>query len=638
MNINLSTVTETPKATKAASEVVPEGEEVVATEGFFAKLASLLTGGETKGEAVEGKQLNTVSDIAPELLASDEAPVDGEVVTEGEQESKVKASETQPLENTNSEGESTDTLLSKKVVSDVDKSAISKPQAEATDKPSGVKGESASSNGGAQKIVADNQEVLKRLNDSNNALKADNGKPLPQAEVIDVSEIAYTSEVTDVSETADTSEVADTDEVAISANTESVKQLKRGEETSDVAVEEIETTDAKQAVVVPEAAKKFIQPDEAVQPPTAVTEVLEQEQVADSKLVQPTIAQTQTVEPQQVVESQKVAATKSVETVSLDDTVSSDDTEVKATAETEQATEAVIPWAASKEAVATDAVSPKVVEAPKVQHGAVAQSVQSALMQTPQHAQAQAQAQALNVAAADVAEVNANQLQQVAAAANSAASSVASEQVMLKAAMGAKAAASLLGASSNSNSAGEPATAGESSFANQLAQAAGTQQSITGQPRADQAQASAQLPLQLNREMASDQMAERVQMMMSKNLKNIDIRLDPPELGRMQIRMNMNGDGATVHFTVANQQARDALEHSMPRLREMLAQQGVQLGDTSVQQQSSGQQQNRYAANEQSHSGQGNSGPSGLGEENLEADINLDLNVTTKRDGISYYA
>lgn len=628
MNINLSTVTETPKATKAASEVVPEGEEVVATEGFFAKLASLLTGGETKGEAAEGKQPNTVPDIAPELLASDEVPVDGEVVTDGTEASKVKASDTQPLESSNTEDESTDTLLSKKVVSDVDESTNSKPQAEATDKPAVAKSESPLTNGDAQKIVADNQEVLKRLNDSNNALKVDNGKPLPQAEVIDVSEIA------------DTSEVADADEVAISANIESVKPLKRGEETSEVAVEEIETTEAKQVVVVPDAAKKFIQPDEAAESPRAATEmeVSEQvEQVADSKLVQPTVGKTQTVE------QPKVATTKSVETVPLNDTISSDDIEVKATAETEQAPETaqapetVIPWAASKEPVATDTVGPKVAEAPKVQHGAVAQSVQSALMQqTPQHAHAQAQA--LNVAAADVAEVSANQLQQVAAAANSAASPVASEQVMLKAAMGAKAAASLLNASSNSNSTGEPAAAGESSFANQLAHAAGTQQTVTGQPRVDQAQASAQLPLQLNREMASDQMAERVQMMMSKNIKNIDIRLDPPELGRMQIRMNMNGDGATVHFTVANQQARDALEHSMPRLREMLAQQGVQLGDTSVQQQSSGQQQNRYAANEQSHSGQGNSGPSGLGEENLEADINLDLNVTTKRDGISYYA
>ena len=37
-------------------------------------------------------------------------------------------------------------------------------------------------------------------------------------------------------------------------------------------------------------------------------------------------------------------------------------------------------------------------------------------------------------------------------------------------------------------------------------------------------------------------MAERVQVMMSKNLKHVDIRLDPPELGRLHIRMNMHGD------------------------------------------------------------------------------------------------
>lgn len=144
-------------------------------------------------------------------------------------------------------------------------------------------------------------------------------------------------------------------------------------------------------------------------------------------------------------------------------------------------------------------------------------------------------------------------------------------------------------------------------------------------------------PVPLNKEMAADQLAERVQMMMSKNLKNIDIRLDPPELGRMHIRMNMQGDGATVHFTVANQHAREALEQTMPRLREMLAQQGVQLGDTSVQQQSAGQQQ-RYTGQEQSSFGQSARNERLNSEENLDTDIKLDLNVATKRDGISYYA
>ncbi len=142
---------------------------------------------------------------------------------------------------------------------------------------------------------------------------------------------------------------------------------------------------------------------------------------------------------------------------------------------------------------------------------------------------------------------------------------------------------------------------GQDDLAQQIAAAAGqgtAQNQALNRAESQLVQTNA-TPVPLNKEMAADQLAERVQMMMSKNLKNIDIRLDPPELGRMHIRMNMQGDGATVHFTVANQHAREALEQTMPRLREMLAQQGVQLGDTSVQQQSAGQQQ-RYTGQEPS--------------------------------------
>ncbi|EEY98644.1 flagellar hook-length control protein FliK [Vibrio sp. RC586] len=180
---------------------------------------------------------------------------------------------------------------------------------------------------------------------------------------------------------------------------------------------------------------------------------------------------------------------------------------------------------------------------------------------------------------------------------------------------------------------------GHEGLAQQIAAAAG--QGV-GQNQAlhraeSQAVQNSATPLHLNKEMAADQLAERIQVMMSKNLKNIDIRLDPPEMGRMHIRMNMQGDGATVHFTVANQHARDALEQTMPRLREMLAQQGVQLGDTSVQQQSAGQQQ-RYSGQEQSGFGQTARNEKHNSEENLDTDVKLDLNVATKRDGISYYA
>ncbi len=175
-------------------------------------------------------------------------------------------------------------------------------------------------------------------------------------------------------------------------------------------------------------------------------------------------------------------------------------------------------------------------------------------------------------------------------------------------------------------------------LAGQLQAAAG-QQGVSSpqQARAEAAQ-QAQLPLQLTKELANEQVAEKVQMMMSKNLKNLDIRLDPPELGRMQIRMTMNSDLASVQFTVTNPQARDIIEQTLPRLREMFAQQGIQLADSSVQQQSHGGQQDRYAAAEQNRQGSDGVGFAGQSDEGFDGGVEMNVNVTSSRDGISYYA
>ncbi|UPR52931.1 flagellar hook-length control protein FliK [Vibrio cyclitrophicus] len=178
----------------------------------------------------------------------------------------------------------------------------------------------------------------------------------------------------------------------------------------------------------------------------------------------------------------------------------------------------------------------------------------------------------------------------------------------------------------------------DSTFAQQIASATGAQGTATvgSAPTRAEIQAAQQVPLQLTKELANEQVAEKVQMMMSKNLKNLDIRLDPPELGQMKIRMTMNNDVANVHFTVSNQQARDVIEQTLPRLREMLAQQGLQLADSSVQQQNSGQGQDRYNNGEQQSGANRTNG--GQGDENLDSGSNLELNVASKRDGISYYA
>jgi flagellar hook-length control protein FliK len=178
---------------------------------------------------------------------------------------------------------------------------------------------------------------------------------------------------------------------------------------------------------------------------------------------------------------------------------------------------------------------------------------------------------------------------------------------------------------------------GESDLAQQLTSAAGQQGLQSTPARSELGQVTAQTPLQMVRDSAGDQLAERVQMMLSKNLRNVDIRLDPPELGRMQIRMSMNGDMASVQFTVNNPQAREMIEHAMPRLRDMLAQQGLQLADSSVHQQSSGEQRGYAAGDGNGHAG-GSDGRTANEGGNLDESINLDVNIAAKDDGISYYA
>ncbi|MBC7002152.1 flagellar hook-length control protein FliK [Photobacterium sp. BZF1] len=158
---------------------------------------------------------------------------------------------------------------------------------------------------------------------------------------------------------------------------------------------------------------------------------------------------------------------------------------------------------------------------------------------------------------------------------------------------------------------------------------------------------NAQPPLLLTKEQAGEQLADRVQMMMSKNLKHVDIRLDPPELGKMQIKLSMNNDQASVQITVANQQSRDLVEQAMPRLRELLHQQGLQLAQSTVQQDSSRQfaggsqqQANGQPGSQPQHGGQGSSQGNSHDHANGSAAPahTADLWMTAPKDGVDYYA
>jgi len=66
------------------------------------------------------------------------------------------------------------------------------------------------------------------------------------------------------------------------------------------------------------------------------------------------------------------------------------------------------------------------------------------------------------------------------------------------------------------------------------------------------------------------------------------IRLDPPDLGVIEVRVSVNGDQASIAFTSPHTTVRDSVEAAIPRLRDMLGEGGLQLADVSVGHRSNG--------------------------------------------------
>lgn len=88
----------------------------------------------------------------------------------------------------------------------------------------------------------------------------------------------------------------------------------------------------------------------------------------------------------------------------------------------------------------------------------------------------------------------------------------------------------------------------------------------------------------------SEQVAKRVTVMVNDQVQSARIQLDPPELGSLEVKVKVQQDQVNVSFNSNNQQVRDALEAQSPRLRELLNQQGVELGSMDVSSQNQQQQ------------------------------------------------
>ena len=136
----------------------------------------------------------------------------------------------------------------------------------------------------------------------------------------------------------------------------------------------------------------------------------------------------------------------------------------------------------------------------------------------------------------------------------------------------------------------------------------------------------------------SEAVVDRVMWLSSQNLKSAEIQLDPADLGRLEVRVNLSQDQAQVTFASPNAGVREALEGQMHRLRELFAQQGMNLADANV----SDQSLNRGWQG-QGEGGRGGSGSRDdlLASDELQPGVRQDVRserLTAGRGLVDYYA
>ena len=123
--------------------------------------------------------------------------------------------------------------------------------------------------------------------------------------------------------------------------------------------------------------------------------------------------------------------------------------------------------------------------------------------------------------------------------------------------------------------AGDTASVGQADW---WAPAAGTTTTAAALP----APASPGAPVDLRSPNWQEAFANRVQWLVDTQVGEARIKLNPPELGAVDVTISLVDDKTYVQLTTATAAARDELSQSLPRLRELFTGSGLELGGASV--------------------------------------------------------
>lgn len=89
------------------------------------------------------------------------------------------------------------------------------------------------------------------------------------------------------------------------------------------------------------------------------------------------------------------------------------------------------------------------------------------------------------------------------------------------------------------------------------------------------------IPARVGSQGWDNQISQRIVYMVGKE-QAATLTLNPPDLGPVQIVLNVSNDQATVAFSADQLEVRQALENALPRLREMMSESGIALNNATV--------------------------------------------------------
>lgn len=85
-------------------------------------------------------------------------------------------------------------------------------------------------------------------------------------------------------------------------------------------------------------------------------------------------------------------------------------------------------------------------------------------------------------------------------------------------------------------------------------------------------------------------MSKQVMLLVNQNIRSAELRLNPANLGPIEIRIDMDEEMVNVSFSSKHAVVREAVEQALPRLREMFNENGLSLGDADISQHSFAEQ------------------------------------------------